>query len=85
MAKFKKKTEPASMKDALEKFDLKVFLKWVEKNVPLLYKEILEKPAEVQMATMCKLICNRTDMLDTKAYKKASKWLVQHNMQRRFF
>ena len=85
MAKNKQKTYVASMKDALEKFNLKVFKKWIEKNQPLLYKEFLEQSEEVQMASMCKYICNRTDMLDTKAYKKASKWLVQHNMQRRLF
>ena len=84
MAK-KKKIEAASMRDVLLEFNLKKYLAWVEQNVPLLYKDIKDYSEEVKMGAMCKQICSRSDMLETKAYKKASKWLVQHNMQRRFF
>ena len=71
----------ASMKEALEAFDLKNFIKWVKKYNPSLYKSFSKATEEVQMATMCKMICNRTDLLNSEAHKKAVTWLREHNMR----
>ena len=84
MAK-KKENYETSLRDVLEAFNLKKLMKWVEKYQPMLYKQMKDYSEEVQMGAMCKMICSRSDMLDTPAYKKASKWLVKHNMKRRFF
>lgn len=71
-----------AMKEALMKFDLKAFKKWAEKyNKPLWKKQFSKASERVQMATMCKCICNRTDMLATEAHKKAVKWLKENNMR----
>ena len=82
MAK-KEKIYIASMKEALETFDLKAFKKWVKKYNPSLYNSFSKSEETVQMATMCKMICNRTDMLNSEAHKKAVKWLKEHNMKGR--
>lgn len=50
-----------------------------------LYGQFLKTNEIVQMATMCKMICNRTDMLNTEAHKKAVQWLKEHNMKGRLF
>ena len=71
----------ASMKEALSTFDLKKLKKWMKKSQPLLYKQFERAGEIVQMATMCKMICNRTDMFDTDAHKKAVQWLKEHNMK----
>ena len=74
-----------SMKQALEKFDLKTLKRWMQKyNFPL-WQSFRKASDIVQMATMCKMICNRTDMLNTEAHKKAVKWLSEHNMSGRLF
>ena len=70
-----------SMRDALMKFDLKAFKKWVEKYNKPLWKQFSKSNETIQMATMCKCICNRTDMLATEAHKKACQWLKEHNMR----
>ena len=84
MAK-KQKNYYASMKEALETFDLKIYLKWLKVYNPVLFVCFIDEPKEVQMATMCKTICGRTDMLNTEAHKKALKWLSEHNMKGRLF
>ena len=71
------------MKEALETFDLKAFRSWVKKYNPQLYKSFSRSAEEVQMGTMCKMICNRTDMLNSEAHKKAIAWLKKHNMKGR--
>ena len=74
-----------AMKEALMKFDLKAFKKWCEKYNKPLWKQFSKASEQVQMATMCKCICNRTDMLATDACKKARKWLAEHNMRGQIF
>ena len=74
-----------NMKTVLMKFDLKALLKWMYKYRRDLYVQMLKVDEKVQMATMCKMICNRTDMLDTEACKKARKWLSDNNMGGRIF
>ena len=78
-------TMQESMREALSKFDLKTFKKWVEKYNPPLWKSFKEQSEECQMMTMCRQICNRTDMFNTPAHIKATKWLSQHNTKGRMF
>ena len=77
----KEKKYVSSMKEALETFDLKIFKKWVAKYNPLMWEQFKYADEKVQMATMCKCICNRTDMLATEAHKKAVRWLRDNNMK----
>ena len=74
-----------SMKRVLLKFDLNALKKWMLKYRSDLYVQFNKASDLVQMATMCKMICNRTDMLATEAHKKAVKWLHEHNMSGRIF
>lgn len=83
MADKKLKKYVSSLKEALETFDLKELKKWMKKYNPPLFSSFKDAGEIVQMASMCKMICNRTDMLDTDAYKKAVRWLHQHNMSGR--
>lgn len=87
MAKLVKKASQymKSMKEALENFDLKALLKWLQKYNPPQYRSFSKQSTEIQTATMCKMICNRTDLLNTDAHKKAVKWLKEHNMKGRLF
>ena len=73
------------IKQALEKFDLFMFRSILQKHNLVLYKQFIKSNEEVQMGTMCKMICDRTDMLGTEAHKKAVKWLKEHNMKGRLF
>ena len=75
----------ASMREVLETFDLKKFKSWMKKNQPMLWKQFKKASETVQMATMCKMICNRTDMLSTEAHKKAVTWLKENNMRGQLF
>lgn len=75
----------SSMKDALETFDLNKLREWLKVHNPGLYSTFIKSPETVQMATMCKMICNRTDMLLSKAHQKAVQWLSEHNMSGRLF
>ena len=80
------KTFKDKLKEALLKFDIKAFKKWVEKYNKPLWKQLKIQPEKTQMATMCKMICNRTDMLATEAHKKANKWLIENGyMKGQFF
>lgn len=81
----KEKKYVSSMKEALETFDLKIFKQWVKKYNPLIWKVFKSADETVQMATMCKCICNRTDMLATDAHRKAVVWLKDHDMKGRLF
>ena len=69
----------ATMKDALMTFDLKKFKAWLQKYNKPLWKTFSKSNEKVQMMTMCKMICNRTDLLGTEAHKKATKWLAENN------
>ena len=71
--------------EALQEFNLKKFKTWVQKRRPLLWRTFKYFDEEVQMGTMCKMITNRNDLLNTEACKKASKWLAEHNMKGRIF
>ena len=79
----KASTYQFALRDALVTFDLKVFKKWMQKYNSLLWKKFKESNETVQMATMCKMICNRTDLLGTDVHKKAIAWLKEHNMKGR--
>ena len=75
----------ASLGEVLKEFDLKKFKSWTQKHNLLLWKRFKMANETVQMATMCKCICNRTDLLNTEACQKARKWLAEHNMSGRIF
>ena len=71
----------SSMKEALATFDLKKFKSWMEKYNKPLWNAFKKSNERVQMGTMCKMICNRTDLLGSEAHKKAVKWLKENNMR----
>lgn len=83
MADKKLKKYVSSLKEALETFDLKELKKWMKKYNPILFLSFKDASEIVQMASMCKMICNRTDLLGTEVHKKAVKWLSEHNMSGR--
>ena len=74
-----------SIIEALENFDLNAFKAWLRKYNKPMWNNLKNHEEEVIMATMCKMICNRTDMLNTDAHKKALAWLKEHNMKGRMF
>ena len=71
--------------EALRSFDLKILRKWMEQYNKPLYKQFAKENEEVQMGTMCKMICNSTDLLSHECHKKAVQWLKEHNMRGRLF
>ena len=73
------------LRKALEKFELEEFKKWMKKFDFPLWKSFQLQDEITQMATMCKVICNRYDMLGTEAHKKAIRWLKEHDMKGRLF
>ena len=73
----------STMKEALETFDLNTLKKWMQKWNKPLWESFKDVDKTIQMATMCKMICNRTDLLGSEAHKKAVKCLHQHNMSGR--
>ena len=75
----------STIKEALEEFDLAKFKLWVKTYNKPLWASFKKQSKEVQMATMCKHICDRTDMLGSEAHKKAVSWLREHNMKGRMF
>ena len=83
--KKKEKSYSASMKEALLNFDIKGFKTWARTYNGSYYKIFKTYSEEVQMGTMCKMICNRTDLFNTEAHKKAIAWLKEHNMKGRMF
>lgn len=85
MEKKKQSKYAKTMKDALETFNLKKVKAWMNKYNHQLYLQFEKASELVQMATMCKMICNRNDMLGSPAYIKAVKWLSEHNMSGRIF
>ena len=89
MATKKKKHDPVaelqSHRSALEKFDLTAFKKWLSRYNFSLWQRYIKFDKKTQMAIMCKQICDRTDMLDTEAHKKAVQWLKEHDMKGRLF
>lgn len=77
-------TKDEQLKEALKAFDLKAFIRWVKKFQTLtFYMSFTKATEEVQMATMCKCICNRTDMMMSPAHRKAVKWLQEHKKSTR--
>jgi hypothetical protein len=72
-----------TLRDALISFDLKAFKKWMQKYNKPLWKSFKDMNEEVQMGAMCKMICNRTDLLSTETHQKAVAWLKEHNMKGR--
>ena len=89
MATKKKKYDPIrelqSERSALEKFSLTAFVKWLLNYNFSLYQRFIKFDKETQMGIMCKAICDRTDMLNSEAHKKALNWLKEHNMKGRLF
>ena len=70
-----------NMKDVLIEFDLKALKRWMKKYRIDLYNVLIKADEKLQMATMCRMIINRNDMLATEAYKKARLWLKENNMR----
>lgn len=83
--KYDPKVELQRERSALEKFDLVAFKKWLLNYNFSLYQRFVKFGKELQMGIMCKAICDRTDMLNTSAYKKAVQWLKEHDMKGRLF
>ena len=81
----KTKNKELFLRNVLSTFDLKKFESWLSKEKPLIYKTFHKANEETKMGTMCKMICDRTDMLATDAHKKACKWLKEHNMKGKMF
>ena len=76
----------ATLGEALRSFDLKILRRWLEQYNKPLHKQFLKENEEVQMATMCRMICTRTDLLSHECHKKAVQWMKEHhNMNGRFF
>lgn len=71
----------SELKKALEKFDVKELEKFLKKFNHPLYLQFHKAPKKVKMATLCKMITARTDMLGSEQYKQACKWLKDNNMQ----
>ena len=74
-----------NMKDVLVEFDLKALKKWMKKYRIDLYNVLIKADEKLQMATMCRMIINRNDMLATEAYKKARLWLKDNHMGGQIF
>lgn len=89
MATKNKKYDPIrelqSERSTLEKFSLNAFVKWLLNYNFSLYQRFIKFDKETQMGIMCKAICDRTDMLNSEAHKKALNWLKEHNMKGRLF
>lgn len=75
----------ATLGEALRTFDLKVLRRWLEQHNKPLHKQFIKSNEEVQMGTMCKMICDRTDLLSHECHRKAVQWLKAHNMRGRLF
>ena len=89
MATKRKKYDPIvelqSERSALEKFNLTAFKKWLFRHNFSLYQRFLKFDKRTQMGIMCKAICDRTDMLNIEAHKKAVEWLKNNNMKGMLF
>ena len=88
MAKKQKNSAVAELqseRSALEKFDVTAFKKWLSKHNFALWQRYIKFDKDTQIAIMCKAICDRTDMLNTEAHKKAVQWLRDHNTKGRLF
>lgn len=66
----------------LQKFSVKALEDFCKKFHPLLYSQFSKSSKIVKKATLCKMIVNRTDMISTPVYKKACKWLKDHQMSK---
>ena len=79
------KAELQSERSALEKFELNAFRKWLLRHNFALWQRFIKFDKQTQTGIMCKAICDRKDMLNTEAHKKAVQWLKEHNMKGRLF
>ena len=76
----------STLGEALKSFDLKVLKKWMDHYDKPLQKQFLKESEEVQMATMCRMIISRTDLLSHECHQKAVEWMREHhNMNGRMF
>ena len=76
----------STLGEALKSFDLKVLIKWMERYDKPLHKQFVKQSEDLQMATMCRMICGRTDLLSHECHEKAVRWLKEHhNMNGRMF
>lgn len=73
------------LRQALAKFDLRAFERWMKKFNPTWYKTFSSFSEDVRMATMCRQITKRYDMLATEANRKAARWMADHRMNARMF
>lgn len=81
-----KKTKIVSEeKEALQSFDVDVYAKWLNKYNKPMYKSYMTQNKATRIMCMCKRICDRTDMFNTEAHKKAVKWLKEHNTKGKIF
>ena len=78
-------TRDQVLRKALEKFDITAFKAWMKRFDKGLWNSFKNANNTIQMATMCKCIFNRSDMLNTEAHKKAREWLREHNMRGQIF
>ena len=74
-----------NMRDVLVEFDLKALKRWMKKYRIDLYNVLIKADEKLQMATLCRMIINRNDMLATEAYKKARLWLKDNHMGGQIF
>ena len=74
-------TRDQVLRKALEKFDINAFKACMKRFDKGLWNSFKNSNNTIQMATMCKCIFNRSDMLKTEAHKKAREWLKEHNMR----
>lgn len=83
MAKTTKKKslseESITIREAMKTFDLAAYRKALKKFYPLHYAEFIKLSHDRQMMHLCHAIVTRPDMQTTLAYKKALKWLRDHN------
>lgn len=88
MAKTTKKSSSSggiNTLDVLKHFDLADYRKVLKQHAPLQYAAFIKQDHDTQMMTMCHTITQRPDMQNTLAYKKALKWLRDHNTKGRMF
>ena len=69
----------ATLAEALRTFDLKIVKNWLKDYDKPLYKQFLKSSEEVQMATMCRMICTRTDLISHECHTKALQWFKEHH------
>lgn len=70
--------------EALAKFSVEALTEFVEKNIDLIGKDVVDTFKEsspiVKKATLCKMICNVKTFENTELYEKAEAWLKENKM-----